>query len=644
MKANRDAFTDDQTPDGDRAVSPRGSSAPTLDPEAGLNAINEAARTASAGPGVYRMTAADGETLYVGKARSLKKRVAQYGQMNRLSPRLQRMVAETRALELVITHTEAEALLLESNYIKKLRPRYNILLRDDKSFPYICIRTDHDYPQIVKHRGSKSGKHEYFGPFASGGAVNRTLIALQKAFLLRPCSDSVFNGRTRPCLQYQIKRCSAPCVDRVSRDAYADQVAAARRFLAGGSRAVQDHMAARMQAASDALDFETAALYRDRIRALTYVQGSQSVNLDGLGDADVFGIAEAGGRCAVEVFFYRGGRNYGSHAFFPSHDAEAPAAEVLTAFIAQFYESRPAPPQLLLSLEPTEAELLAEALTLRAERRVRLSWPQRGEKAQLVRQAEANAADALGRKTAESASQLRLLAAVGEAFGLDGPPRRIDVFDNSHLHGADAYGAMIVVGPEGFDKRSYRKFGIKGDHPPGDDYGMTREVIGRRYGRAMREDPDRETADWPDLVLVDGGKGQLSAAREALAELGADDLPVVGVAKGPDRNAGRERFFLPDQDELSLPERSPALHFLQRMRDEAHRFAIGAHRARRTKKISETGLDDVPGVGPARKRALLRHFGSARAVQRAALADLERAPGVSKALAARIYGFFHDSQ
>jgi len=546
-------------------------------------------------------------------------------------------------MELVTTHTEAEALLLESNYIKKLRPRFNILLRDDKSFPYIRLRRSHAFPQILKHRGARSDGDAFFGPFASGGAVNRTLIALQKAFLLRPCSDSVFNNRTRPCLQHQIKRCSAPCVGRVSEAEYAAQVAAAQRFLAGESSAVQADLAERMQAASDALDFETAARYRDRIRALTYVQGSQSVNLDDLGDADVFGLAEAGGRCAIEAFFYRGGRNYGSRAYFPSHDAEAPANEVLAAFLAQFYENRPAPPLVLVSDGPAEAALLAEALSLRAGRKVRLLRPQRGDKVQLVSHATTNAAEALGRKTAESASQARLLAAVGEVFGLDAAPRRIDVFDNSHLHGTDAYGAMIVVGPEGFEKRAYRKFGIKGAHPPGDDYGMTREVIGRRFARAMKEDPDRESADWPDLVLVDGGKGQLGAARAALEELGLDDLPVIGVAKGPDRDAGRETFFLPDRPTpLTLPERSPALHFLQRIRDEAHRFAIGAHRARRMKKISETGLDDVPGVGAARKRALLRHFGSARAVQRAGLADLERAPGVSKALAARIYAFFHD--
>ena len=642
--AGREAAADADALDGDRAVAPRSAESVAADPERGIRIVTETAKSAPASPGVYRMLGGDGEVLYVGKARALKRRVAQYAQFNRLPSRLQRMVSETQSMELVKTHTEVEALLLESNYIKKLRPRYNILLRDDKSFPYILIRTDHDFPQIVKHRGAKSRKGEYFGPFASGGAVNRTLTALQKAFLLRPCSDAIFNARTRPCLQHQIKRCSAPCVDRIGKADYAAMVDEARGFLADGSRQVQDAMAERMQAASDALDFETAARYRDRIRALTYVQGSQSVNIPDLGDADVFAIAAVAGRSAVEAFFYRGGRNYGALAFFPSHDAEAEPDAILAAFLAQFYEDKTPPPTILVSETPCEVDLLAEALSLRAERKVKISTPQRGEKADLVRQAGVNAADALARKSNEAAGQRRLLSAVADAFGLDQPPQRIDVFDNSHLGGTDAYGAMIVAGPEGLMKGAYRKFSIKGPVEPGDDYAMTREVIGRRYARAAREDPDRDAGDWPDLILVDGGRGQLNAALEALAEIGIDDLPVVGVAKGPDRNAGRERFFQPGRAPFDLPPRDPALHFLQRLRDEAHRFAIGAHRARRAKKISETALDDVPGVGPTRKRALLRHFGSARAVQRAALADLEKAPGVSKALAARIYGYFHHQE
>ncbi len=671
----------------------------------GVAAIRAVVKTLPQRPGVYRMLDAKGDALYVGKARQLKSRVGNYLHLAELSNRLRRMVAETASMEVVVTHTEVEALLLESNLIKRLMPRYNVLLRDDKSFPYIELAGGHDFPQLLKHRGARSAESEYFGPFASAGAVNRTLIALQRAFLLRSCSDSIFASRTRPCLLYQIKRCSAPCVGRIDRAGYARLLDEARGFLAGRSQEVQAELAKRMQAASDALDFEAAALIRDRIRALTHVQGLQDINVQSIADADVIAAHQVGGQTCVQVFFFRGGQNWGNRAYFPSHDRQLPLAEVLASFIGQFYDNKP-PPRLLLLSEPVaESALLEEALSVRAGRKVELLVPQRGEKARLVRHALDNAREALGRRLAESASQQRLLEGVAAAFGLEAPPRRIEVYDNSHIQGTNAVGAMIVAGPEGFIKNAYRKFNIRGgsipsqtlqtlstpgrgqgegeapvapslppprpspaggrgrfaeglqaegehqrerearagDTPlaPGDDYGMMREVLTRRFARALKEDPERAEGSWPDLVLIDGGAGQLSAALDIMTELGIDDVAVVAIAKGPDRNAGRERFFLPGKPPFSLEPRDPVLYFLQRLRDEAHRFAIGTHRAKRAKALGRSPLDEVPGIGARRKKALLHHFGSAKVVARAGLAELERVEGISKRVAKKVYEHFH---
>jgi excinuclease ABC subunit C len=617
--------------------------------QAGAAVLREALTDMPFSPGVYRMLNAKGDALYVGKARSLKRRVSQYLQWARLPIRLQRMVAETRRVEIVVTHTEVEALLLEINLIKRLMPRFNVLLRDDKSFPYIAILEDHDFPQIAKHRGARVRKGAYFGPFASAGAVNQTLTAMQRAFLLRSCSDAIFANRTRPCLLFQIKRCSAPCVGRIDAAQYAASVADARAFLTGRSREAQDAFVTRMQEASAALDFETAALYRDRIRALTQIQSRQDINLEGVGDADVIAIHHEGGVAAVQVFFFRGGRNCGNRPYFPKHDRGLAAGEILGAFMGQFYDDKPPPELVLLSEEVPERALLAEALAAKAGHRVDIHVPERGEKRKAIEHALANARDALIRRRVDDAKQAELLEGVAGVFGLSGPIDRVEVYDNSHIMGREAVGGMIVAGPEGFRRAAYRKFNIRGfkrpDNPmgmePGDDPAMMREVLGRRFARALKEDPDRESDTWPDLVLIDGGEGQLGAALEALSELGIDDLPVVGVAKGPDRDAGRERFFMRGRAPFQLPPNDPVLFFLQRLRDEAHRFAIGTHRARRSALIQGSALDEIPGIGPKRKKALLLHFGSARAVARAGLTDLESVAGVDKATARKIYDHFH---
>jgi excinuclease ABC subunit C len=637
----------------------------------GLGVIREAVRSLPAGPGVYRMLDAKGDALYVGKARSLKSRVANYTHPANLSNRLRRMVAETRSVEVAMTHTEVDALLLENNLIKRLKPRYNVSLRDDKSFPYIHLTGSHDFPKITKHRGARGDPGEYFGPFASAGAVNRTLIALQRAFLLRSCSDSVFASRTRPCLLYQIKRCSGPCVGRIDQPGYDRLVNEAKGFLSGRNKEVQEQLAKRMQELSDKMEFESAAFVRDRIRALTQVQGRQDISIDAVGDADVIAAHQAGGHTCIEIFFFRAGQNWGNRAYFPSHDRQMPVEEVLDSFLGLFYENKPPPRVILLSHEPTDGALIAEALSMRAGGKVVLSVPQRGEKAKLVEHALLNAREALGRRLAESATQQTLLEGVARAFGLEAPPQRIEVYDNSHIQGTHAVGAMIVAGPEGFMKGSYRKFNIRGDDggkradegdlaaaidaaaepakqpvtpdplAPGDDYGMMREVLSRRFARALKEDPTRERGTWPDLLLIDGGAGQLSSVRQVLADLGIADIPVVAIAKGPDRDAGRERFFMEGRPPFGLEPKDPVLYFLQRLRDEAHRFAIGSHRARRVKAIGTSPLDEIPGIGARRKRALLHHFGSARGVARAGLADLERVDGISRAVAQKIYDHFH---
>ena len=613
----------------------------------GLAALRDALSRLPGRPGVYRMLDEKGEALYVGKARNLKKRVAAYTQLSRLPIRLQRMVADTRSLEIVTTHTEAEALLLEINLIKRLMPRYNVLLRDDKSFPYIAILADHDFPQIAKHRGARDRKGRYFGPFASAGAVNQTLTALQRAFLLRSCADAVFAGRTRPCLLYQIKRCSAPCVGRISRHDYARLVDEACGFLAGRSRQVQSELGSRMQKASEALEFESAALYRDRIRALTAIQSKQDINLEGLGDFDVIAAHQAGGATSIQVFFFRSGRNYGNRAYFPRHDRNLGAPEVLGAFIGQFYDDKPAPRLVLASEEFPDRALLAEALTQKmrlagAAARVRIVVPRRGRLRQPVDHALNNAREALGRRLSESSAQAKLLDGVAQLFGLESAPRRIEVYDNSHIQGREAQGAMIVAGPGGFEKGAYRRFNIRtADLAPGDDYAMMREVLTRRFARALKEDPGRTGPTWPDLVLLDGGQGQLNVALATFADLGIGDQPAAAIAKGPDRDAGRERFFVAGRPPFQLESRDPVLYFLQRLRDEAHRFAIGGHRARRSRAIARSPLDEVAGIGPRRKKALLMHFGSAQAVTRAGLVDLESTAGISKAVAKKIYDHFH---
>ncbi len=592
-------------------------------------------------PGVYRMLGTDGDVLYVGKARSLKKRVSSYTKFGGHTNRIARMVQATASMEFITTETETEALLLESNLIKQLKPRYNVLLRDDKSFPHILIEAG-EFPLIRKHRGTRREKGRYFGPFASAGAVNRTLNQMQKAFLLRTCTDSVFDNRSRPCLLFQIKRCSAPCTGEITPDDYASLVEDAHRFLEGRTTRVQADLAEKMNAASEAMDFERAAIYRDRIRAMTQIQGHQGINPQVTAEADVIALHREGGQACVQVFFFRNHQNWGNRAYFPRVTQDVDDAEIISAFLGQFYADRPPARMVLLSHDFPDASLLAEALTTVAGRRVVVALPQRGEKRELVDHAAQNARDALSRKMAESASQAKLLQGLADAFDLDSPPSRIEVYDNSHIQGAHAVGAMIVAGAEGYEKSQYRKFNIKSDNlTPGDDFGMMTEVLNRRFARLIKEDPDRTSGFWPDLVLIDGGAGQVSASVAVLAELGIEGVALFGVAKGTDRDAGKEEFHAPGQRPFALPFRSPALYFVQRLRDEAHRFAIGTHRAKRSKAIGATPLDEIAGVGPGRKRKLLAHFGSAKAVSRAGLADLKAVVGISATMAENIYAFFH---
>ncbi len=617
--------------------SPRDRAAAT-----GHGLIQSLLRTLETGPGVYRMLDADSRVLYVGKARNLRARVAAYARPSGHSPRIARMISETAAMMFLTTATETEALLLEQNLIKQLKPRYNVLLRDDKSFPNILVAKGHPFPQIKKHRGRKAETGSYYGPFASAGAVNRTLNQLQKVFLLRNCSDSTFAGRTRPCLLHQIRRCSAPCCGLISEADYAASVADAERFLQGRSTAVQERLAAEMQAAAEAMEFERAAALRDRIRALTAVQSVQGINPRGVEEADIVALHMEGGQACVQVFFIRAHQNWGNRDFYPRLGGAEAAGEVLQAFLAQFYDDRDPPRLILLSDPVDDPDLLGDLLSSRAGRKVVLAVPQRGEKADLVAQALRNARESLGRRMSESATQARLLEGLAEAFGLDAPPRRIEVYDNSHIMGTDAVGAMIVAGPEGLMKSHYRKYTIRSaDLAPGDDFAMMREVLTRRFQRLLKEDPDRQGEGWPDLVLIDGGAGQVAAAAGVLADLGIDDIALAGVAKGIDRDAGKEEFHRPGRPAFALNRTDPVLYFVQRLRDEAHRFAIGAHRAKRAKAVSATPLDEIPGVGAARKRALLAHFGSAKAVARAGIEDLKAAPGISEALARTIHDHFH---
>lgn len=610
-------------------------------------------------PGVYRMLGAAQDVLYVGKAASLRKRVQAYTKPYDQPARIARMIASTVSMEFVQTASEVEALLLEANLIKRLKPRYNVLLRDDKSFPYILVTGDHEAPQVVKHRGAKNRKGDYFGPFASAGAVSRTLNTLQRAFLLRSCSDSVFEARTRPCLLFQIKRCAAPCVGKIGAEDYRLLVDQARDFLKGRGNDVRDRLSQEMEFASSQLDFEKAARLRDRIRALAHVQLQQGINPETIDEADLFAVHQAAGQSCVQVIFFRSGQNWGNHVFFPRHDKDVEPSELLAGFVTQFYDEREPPRSVILSHDVAEVELLAAALSVKAERKVEIIVPQRGEKRDVMAQAMMNAREALARKMAESASQLQLLNAIGEAFGLDAPPRRIEVYDNSHIQGTNSVGAMIVAGAEGFMKNQYRKFNIKGeDFTAGDDYGMMREVLTRRFKRLLklqqdaREEPvafdgqdeeeDPSDVPVPDLVLIDGGAGQLAQALGVIRELGVTGVMVVSIAKGPDRDAGREHFFMDGREPFQLEPKSPVLFYLQRLRDEAHRFAIGTHRAKRAKSMTSSPLDEIDGIGPARKRALLNHFGSGRAVTRAGLSDLESVKGVSKELARKIYEHFHE--
>ena len=652
---------------------------------AGRAAILRYAKLAPSQPGVYRMIDARGDVLYVGKAKNVRNRICAYARPAGLDTRIERMIAATRALEFVVTRTETEALLLEANLIKRLRPRFNVLLRDDKSFPYIVITSDHWAPQILKHRGARTRLGHYYGPFASVWAVNRTINALQRAFLLRSCSDPFFESRTRPCLLHQIKRCSAPCTNEISFSDYAVLVREANAFLSGRSKAVKDELAAEMEKASLALDFERAAVYRDRLTALSAIQAHQGVNPRGVEEADVFALHQQGGFTCVEVFFFRTGQNWGNRAYFPKADRSISPGEILAAFLAQFYDDKPCPRLILISHDIEDRALLAEALSTKSGHRIEVAVPQRGEKKDLIEHALANAREALGRKLAETSSQERLLRQLAETFGLPRVPRRIEVYDNSHIQGSNAVGAMVVAGPEGFRKKEYRKFNIRSaDLTPGDDFAMMREVLSRRFKRLLAEaplpslvaaevgpvQPDREgrrpgmsapagtplpqgerelqaesdeqdESPWPDLVLIDGGQGQLNAAREVLAPLGLD-VALVAIAKGPDRDAGRETFFIPGRDSFKLPPRDPVLYFVERLRDEAHRFAVGSHRARRMRDLREAGLQEIAGIGPSRKRALLHHFGTLKGIERAAVTDLMQVDGISAETARRIYEFFHE--
>ncbi len=613
------------------------------DIEAGVAAIRDTVKTLPAKPGVYRMQDAKGDVLYVGKARVLRNRVANYTQVERLPYRLKRMVSQTRSMTIVTTNSEAEALLLEAQLIKRFRPPYNVLLRDDKSFPFILLRAEHAYPRIMKHRGARKAKGDYYGPFASAGSVNTTINALQKLFLLRSCTDSFFSRRDRPCLLYQIKRCSAPCVGRIDEAGYAELVGEAKDFLGGKSQAVQAKIMAQMEEAAEALDFERAAMLRDRLRAATFIQGSQAINAEGLGNADIFAMAAKGGHVAVQAFFIRGGQNWGHRAFFPSHTEGLSEEEVLTSFLAQFYEEVPPARLILIDRTLPEADLLAEAFRAGAGGKVEISLPQRGDRRRLIEQARRNAEEALDRRLMESGTKAKLNRELAEFLELAEPPQRIEVYDNSHIQGTNALGAMIVAGPDGFIKGQYRKWNIRKAQTD-DDFAMMREVFTRRFGRLAEENPDRDAGIWPDLVLIDGGKGQMSAARDALEGLGIEDVCLIAVAKGPHHGReGREVFHFPDGREKILPVNSPLLFHLQRLRDEVHRFAIGAHREKRSRAITASPLDEIPGIGPARKRALLLHFGTAGKVRAASLEDLQKAPGVSAGVAQAVYDFYHPS-
>ena len=616
----------------------------------GRAAIEKAVKLAPTSPGVYRMLNESGDVLYVGKAKSVKKRLASYARPTGHPARIARMIAATVNVEIISTATETEALLLEANLIKQLRPRFNVLLRDDKSFPYILITGDHWAPQLVKHRGAQTRPGRYFGPFASVGAVNRTLTALQRAFLIRSCTDSFFEGRSRPCLLFQIKRCAGPCTGEIDFPAYTELVREATDFLSGRSRAVKSQLADEMEAASAELEFERAALYRDRLAALSAVQAQQGINPRTVEEADVFAIHQEGGYSCVEVFFFRTGQNWGNRAYFPRADKSLAAEEVLGSFLSQFYDGKPPPRLVLLSHKIEEDELLANALSIKAGFKVEVSTPQRGEKKELVNHALTNAREALGRKLADTATQTRLLDALVSALQLPQPPRRIEIYDNSHIQGTNAVGAMVVAGPEGFMKNQYRKFNIRSENlTPGDDYGMMREVLQRRFKRLLSGDANAQAKDddvpqWPDLVIIDGGLGQLNAVRQIFDELGVSGVSLMSVAKGPDRDAGRETLFLPDRPAIKLEPRDPVLYFIQRLRDEAHRFVIGSHRKLRKKDIREAGLQEIPGIGPARKRALLHHFGTLKEIERASLADLGKVPGVSAESARRIHDFFHPTR
>ena len=612
--------------------------------QTGHTVIQSYLKTLDGSPGVYRMLDEKGAVLYVGKARNLKARVSSYSRPTGHSPRIARMISETASMMFLTTGTETEALLLEQNLIKQLKPRYNVLLRDDKSFPNILVSKEHSFPQIKKHRGAKKEKGDYFGPFASAGAVNRTLNQLQKVFLLRNCSDSTFDSRTRPCLLYQIKRCSGPCVGLISEEEYDGLVQDAERFLKGRTTKVQETLAAEMQNASDAMEFERAAALRDRLRALTFVQGNQTINPSGVSEADVIALHMEGGQACVQVFFIRANQNWGNRDYYPRTGAGAGAGEIMQAFIGQFYDGKEPPRSILLSDAIEDADLMAGALSEKLGRKVEISVPRRGEKLELVAGALRNARESLARKMSETATQTKLLNGLAEAFGLDAPPQRIEVYDNSHIQGAHAVGGMIVAGQEGFNKSQYRKFNIKGEElTPGDDFGMMKDGLTRRFKRLLKEDPDRESGTWPDLLLIDGGAGQVSAVHEIMAELGVEDIPMVGVAKGVDRDHGKEEFYRFRERPFALRRGDPVLYFIQRLRDEAHRFAIGAHRQKRSKAVGATPLDDVPGVGATRKRALLSHFGSAKAVSRAALSDLKAVDGISDNMAETIYNYFHAS-
>jgi len=612
-------------------------------PRVGQAVIADYLRTLDGSPGVYRMLDSQSRVLYVGKAKNLKNRVSNYARGNAHAPHIYRVIAETASMMFLTTKTETEALLLEQNLIKQLKPKYNVLLRDDKSFPNILVSKSHAFPQIKKHRGAKKEKGDYYGPFASAGAVNRTLNQLQKVFLLRNCSDATFDARTRPCLLYQIKRCSAPCVGYISEEDYKASVKDADQFLRGKSTAIQAQLAEQMHAASEAMEFERAAALRDRIRAMTQVQSAQGINPQGVAEADVIALHMDGGQACVQVFFIRANQNWGNHDYYPRVTSGASVAEVMQAFLGQFYSDREPPRLVLISDDVEDRTLVAEALTEKAGRKVEVAVPQRGEKLELIAGATRNARESLARKMSESATQTKLLKGLAEAFDLEAPPQRIEVYDNSHIQGTNAVGGMIVAGPEGLIKSQYRKFNIKGEElVPGDDFGMMKEVLTRRFKRLLKEDPDREGGTWPDLLLIDGGQGQVSAVHEIMVELGVEDIDMIGVAKGVDRDAGKEEFHRMGKTVKALRHNDPVLYFVQRLRDEAHRFAIGTHRAKRAKRMSKNPLDDIPGVGATRKRALLAHFGSAKAVSRANLSDLTAVDGINEGLAEKIYDFFHE--